>query len=45
VQFTGTVKILLAVPLVAMEGCPSQFTIFTGPTPYTKDANMVVIGK
>jgi len=36
---------LFVVPLVAMEGYSSKFTIFTGGTPSTKDANMVAIGK
>jgi len=45
VQFTGTVMNLLAIPLVAMEGYSSKFTIFTGATPSTKDENMVAIGK
>jgi len=44
VQFTGTVMILLAVPLVAMEGYCSKFIIFNEATPSTKDANMIAIG-
>jgi hypothetical protein len=36
---------LLAVPLVAMEGYSSKFTIFTGAVPSTEDANMVVMFK
>jgi len=45
VQFTGTVMNLLAVPQVAMEGYSSKFTISTGATLSTKDANMVAIDK
>jgi len=36
---------LFVVPLVAMEGYSSRFTIFIGGTPSTNDANMVAIGK
>jgi hypothetical protein len=36
---------ILAVPLVAMEGYFSKFTIFTGATPSKNYANMVAIGK
>jgi len=45
VQFTGKILNLLTIPLVAMEGYSSKFTIFTGATPSTKDANMVAIDK
>jgi hypothetical protein len=36
---------LLAVPLFAIEGYSSKFIIFTGATPFAKDANMVAIDK
>jgi hypothetical protein len=36
---------LVAAPLVAMEGYYSKFTIFTGATSSTKDANIVPISK
>jgi hypothetical protein len=45
VQFTGTVKILLAILLVAMVGYSLKFAVFTGVTPSTKYANIVAIGK
>jgi hypothetical protein len=45
VQFAGTIMNLLAIPLVAIERYFSKYTIFTGATPSTKDANMVAIGK
>jgi hypothetical protein len=45
VQLSGTVVNPVAGPLVVMEGYFSKFTVFTGVTPSTKDANMVAIGK
>jgi hypothetical protein len=45
VQFTGTVMNLLLVPLVAMEGYYTKFTIFTGATTPTNNANMFAIDR
>jgi hypothetical protein len=41
----GTVINFLAVPLVAMEGYSSKFTIFAGVTPPHKHVNMVAVNK